>query len=246
MACKVCGCESTIRAHLIPKCFVNEVKTEKNQSGIIIDRNGKEYKRTPSGTFDSNLICAKCDSGLGTYENHVYDILKEIRSGKPPVGSVCRSNRMNQDLFIRFATGICWKFANTEPRLGKITVQSYESVLKNVAFHSESIPINLDLYCSFMRFPDCDVYWYQHPYTTRINGVNCIRFSVGSVIFILQVDRRCLVSRKQAEILSFRKAAQSHIPVIEYSAFEDWDQFRSSYSKSGSAKFFSSFKKIQT
>jgi hypothetical protein len=73
---------------------------------------------------------------------------------------------------------------------GRISIGPYASVLAAIALRNAAIPSSLDVAMIRLIELDGDVYFYRTPLPDRQDGVNVIRFCVGSFLFFLKIDKR--------------------------------------------------------
>ena len=190
MPCLNCGELKTIEAHLIPKAFVSEVKFGNGEQHLIL-HHGKDAQRVSNtGVYDQDILCGPCDARLGQYEGYAFKLLKQLRARNLPVGATGRIDPVDGDGLVRFAAGIAWKYAKTKPEFGRISIEPYADLLRNVSLQNQAIPASVDLTMFRLIELDGDVYHYRTPIPDRQNGVNFVRFSVGGFIFFLKIDKR--------------------------------------------------------
>ena len=189
MPCLICGEPKTIEAHLIPKAFVAEVKTERGEQHLILHKGDKRPRVSNTGVYDSGILCGPCDSILGGHEDYVLGLLRKLRKAQVPLGGIIGVDPIDGDRVVRFAAGIAWKYAVTmQP--GRIDVGPYVGVLADVALRGRSIPASVDVAMLRIVELDGDVYFYRTPMPDRKDDANVVRFTVGSFIFFLKIDRR--------------------------------------------------------
>lgn len=189
MPCLVCGEPKTIEAHLIPKAFVAEVKTEPGEQHLLLHKGDKRPRVSNTGVYDRGILCGPCDSILGGHEDYALELLRELRKANAPPGGIIGVNPIDGDRMVRFAAGIAWKYAvTTQP--GRIGIGPYVDVLADVALRGMSIPTSVDVAMLRIVELDGDVYVYRTPMPDRKDDANVVRFTVGSFIFFLKIDRR--------------------------------------------------------
>lgn len=123
--CRVCSAKSTIRAHLIPQAFAREVRDGDKHLALTAGAS-LNFRPTQNGLFDATLLCAKCDNKLGTYEKYCFETLGSIR--KASFGKINQHvaiSPVEPHRLIRFAAGLCWKYANTKAAYGRIDIGPY-------------------------------------------------------------------------------------------------------------------------
>jgi hypothetical protein len=185
-----CGAPKTIQAHLIPKAFVMEVKGGRGEQHLIIHQGASPPKVSNTGVYDKAILCGPCDNVLGRYEKYAHSILGQLRRGQLEPGRVVTVEPLDGDRLVRFAAGIAWKYAVTTKERGRIDIGPYPEILRSVAWGEQPIPDTIDLAMFRIIEFDGDVYFYRTPMPDRQDGVNIVRFAVGSFVFFLKIDRR--------------------------------------------------------
>lgn len=80
--CKFCGeTKPLIKAHIIPKCFQDAVKDDRNEM-LILRTFNQSIVKTQDFLFDKALLCQECDNSFSHDENYTATLLSQIRSGK--------------------------------------------------------------------------------------------------------------------------------------------------------------------
>ena len=189
MPCLSCGAPNTIDAHLIPKAFVAEVKVDPGERHLILHGGKTSPIRSHTGIYDRDILCGTCDALLGDHEGYAVELLRECRAAEGPPRGIITFEPIDGDRLIRFAAGIAWKYAVTG-QAGRIDIGPYVGVLADVALRRAAIPDTLDLAMMRIVELDGDVYFYRTPMPDRKEGVNMVRFTVGSFLIFLKIDKR--------------------------------------------------------
>jgi len=219
MPCLNCGSSPTIDAHLIPRSFALEVTDERGEQHAIAFQHSPIFRKSNTGLYDTAILCAPCDQILGQNEKYVLEFLRAARLEPANHHSVCHRSG-DGDKFVRFAAGIAWKFSVTRPEYGRIGVGPYASALADAAFGKAAIAANIDLIVFRLLTGNNSVPFYRLPRTDRQEGINFVRFCVGSFLFLLKIDRRTTGSPpfnrwlKGVSIISYECLAAS--------LFEEW------------------------
>lgn len=221
MPCLVCRSTNTVRAHLIPRCFVKQVVSEPGEKHIFAHSDSDSHKISNNGFYDTEILCGKCDSWIGRYENDAYNVLNAIRQTKQPAHSVLRQYPIDGDGFVRFASGIAWKFAATKPEFGKIKVGRYMDVLRRISFFEEEIPREIDVFAVFLQDGSSDVYFYRAPMTVRLSGINFVRFSAGGFVIFLKIDQR--TPRFPVSDRWLKGKSKADFEIAPADSFEEWN-----------------------
>ena len=101
MACIHCGASKTIDAHLIPKAFVMEVKSNRNEQHLLLHKGAPGPKVSNTGVYDTEILCGPCDNLLGRYEAHVFELLKSCRKHRFEPGKVVTIRDLDGDMLVR-------------------------------------------------------------------------------------------------------------------------------------------------
>jgi len=236
MACLSCGAPNTIEAHLIPKAFVAEVKSEKGEQHLILHDGVDGRTVSNTGVYDRAMLCGDCDSHLGGHEGYAIELLRKARNYKAEARAIVSIDPIDGNRLVRFAAGIAWKYAVTS-RPGRIDIGPYTGILGDVALRDTSIPPSIDVAMMRIVELDGDVYFYRTPMPDRKEGVNVVRFTVGSFLFFLKIDQRRNGSLLPAECWLRGRTTGSFV-VIPSELTEEGRLHRSLASSRPSRSFF--------
>lgn len=76
MICKLCGEDKNlIKAHIIPEGFFRPLRYGSIVPEIHSNTNGVFPKRSPSGIYDKNILCEKCDKYIGSWDGYAHQLL---------------------------------------------------------------------------------------------------------------------------------------------------------------------------
>jgi len=237
MSCLVCGTETTCNAHLIPQAFTKEVISKAGEKHVLIHAKESHYKTTNTGVYDNKILCALCDGIIGKYEGIVYSSLCKIRGSKPRINSIFELKSIDGDVFIRFASGIAWKYSVTKKSNGQIDIGPYQSILKAIAFEDAPIPSSVDVMASYMQDGSSDVYFYRTPFLDRQFQVNFVRFSVGGFVFFLKIDKRRGIKEPPPEHW-LKGKVKGKFYIAQADDFEEWTKHRGARNQSRVRKYF--------
>jgi len=173
----------------MPKAFVSEVKTDPGEQHLLLHVSGARPIMSHTGLYDRDILCGECDSILGAHEGYAIKLLREARMAKVLAGGIVTIEPIDGDRIVRFAAGIAWKYAmTTQP--GRIDIGPYAEILGAVALRNGPIPQSIDVAMLRIVELDGDVYFYRTPMPDRKEGANVVRFTVGSFLFFLKIDKR--------------------------------------------------------
>jgi hypothetical protein len=167
-----------------------EVKVDRGEQHLIVHKGNPRPKVSHTGIYDRNILCGECDNKLGRYESYAFDLFRKIRMQKISGGKVVSMDGVDGDVLVRFAAGIAWKYAVTNPNKGRIDIGPYEDILRMVALSGEQIPHSVDVTIGRIVELDGEVYYYRTPMPDRKEGVNVVRFCLGGFLILLKIDKR--------------------------------------------------------
>lgn len=167
-----------------------EVKGDRGEQHLIVHQGVDRPKVSNTGVYDMQILCGPCDNVLGRHEQYAHSILGQLRGHQHEPGKVVTVDPLDGDRLVRFAAGIAWKYAVTTKERGRIDIGPYPEMLKSVAWGEQSIPDAVDLAMIQLIEFDGDAYFYRMPIPDRQDGVNIVRFTVGSFVFFLKIDKR--------------------------------------------------------
>jgi hypothetical protein len=76
MLCKLCGLEKPhIEAHIVAKCLLKPLFSNAGLLRSISKDVSAHPKRLPTGVYDTNILCADCDSSFGPWEEYTAGLL---------------------------------------------------------------------------------------------------------------------------------------------------------------------------
>lgn len=237
MSCLSCGASKTIDAHLIPKAFVTEVKSDSGEQHLILHPGRERPVVSNTGVYDRDLLCGDCDSLLGAHEGYVIEALRRFRAIDASPGQIVPVDPIDGDRIVRFAAGIVWKYASTTRDRGRVEVGPYADRLADVALRDGPIPASIDVAMIRLVELDGDVYFYRAPVPDRKEGANMIRFTVGSFLFFLKIDQRLNGSILPAECW-LRGRTRGAFLAAPADMFEEGRMHRSLGSSAPARRFF--------
>lgn len=76
MICKLCEQDrKLIKAHILPKSFYKPL-IEDSEPPKVYSSDPEEYpRRSRTGIYDKNILCAECDGKIGVWDDYAHDLL---------------------------------------------------------------------------------------------------------------------------------------------------------------------------
>jgi hypothetical protein len=194
--CKLClGDKELIRAHIIPESLYAPLigsgtpRTYSTEAGSF-------PKRYQSGIYDREILCAECDNRIGDWDNYAQAVLLAPlkRYGEPTELKLRESFTMPEPDYNRlklFFISLLWRADQSLHQffqlvdLGPWRKRAREMILNADPGEPNEFAVLLVRY----EHPLAAGTIYQ-PEPTRPDGLNCYRFSLGSYVAMIKVDRR--------------------------------------------------------
>lgn len=172
----------------MPQAFTKEVRVG-NEHAFV---QGNNFRRTKLGLFDSEILCGRCDHKIGRFEGHAFKSLTKARKSAPHLYGFSEVEQFDGNQFLRFCSGLLWKYSVTKEEFGRIDLGSYQEILRQIAFNGADIPESIDAFLILLkRFPsDTKVISYRAPLPILLEGLDFIRFWVGGFVVFVKLDER--------------------------------------------------------
>ena len=82
--CRFCANDRPlIDAHIIPRGFYPSPTEEGGAARLVSNTAGTWPKRSPTGVYDQNILCAECDGYLGKFDQHALERLLNTQARTP-------------------------------------------------------------------------------------------------------------------------------------------------------------------
>lgn len=195
-----CGCgedKSLIEAHIVPKAFCKRL-SKPNEAAKLVSL-GEYAKRSPTGYYDPNILCNKCDGQLGAYDDYAFSFLHGSIGGKRTVfepivelGQLVgmRVQEFDFKLLRLFILSVLWRASISEKdfcsgtKLGK----DERNHLRDIVLYDA--PIGDDeypFYCGKIILNGKGGLIHT-PYLQIEDGVRFYNFCTGEFFFLVKVD----------------------------------------------------------
>lgn len=158
-----------------------------------VTREPDRFSYTQSGLYEQNILCAACDSKLGSMENVAAQAFRKIRkTAKTLSFGEYLLNGVTGDSILRFVCGVLWKYSVASQENGRIELGRYKDILRDVAFSSINVPPEVDALLLRLKRgqSDDEVFAYRAPKPDRKEGVNGYRILVGGMFIFAKLDRQ--------------------------------------------------------
>lgn len=195
MACKFCDQNSKlIKSHIIPEAFFRRLRDESLPPKLFSE--DQHPKRVPIGIYDEKILCQKCDSYFGTFDNYAQKILTpnlekfvKIIDGERVTAHILTT--FNYKLLKLFFISILWRASISESTFyRRIKLGPLESQAKNMLQLSN--PGTVDEFGVILCHFDHELSRFiLDPHTDRFSGgIWYNRFYLGNFVAHIKTDSR--------------------------------------------------------
>jgi hypothetical protein len=131
--CRGCGGTGTVRAHLIPRSFVHDLKGA--QKHIYVgwaERKGRKVSQ--SGLIDEDILCGKCDGHLGQYDAFAIEFCRNFDAEmQTPAPNIFRISPADTEKAVKFFASVVWRYSiSTLPEAAEVNLGSFEDTFKDI------------------------------------------------------------------------------------------------------------------
>lgn len=133
--CRYCNKrEASVRAHIIPRSFFVAHQEESGPAQIISTARDHYPKRSPIGEYDSNILCAECESTFSEYDDYGYRFFhdrEEIETLYPGTeGEAYRLPSVDYAKLKLFLLSVLWRASVSERDFyNRVSLGPYEKVI---------------------------------------------------------------------------------------------------------------------
>ncbi len=195
-ACRSCGSDKLIRAHIIPASF--------GRLAIGEGKFLKQISRQPrkplnSGIWDSEILCHSCDQLLNRYDKYGIEFCRSFEKQYVDIGDgMFEVREVDTALLVKFIMSILWRASITErAEFSAVQLGSYEEKFQKALFKKDDQENHFLSEVIFLRYfsPKISVnQFYTMPMYAMIEGVNWYVSSLGGFRVLAKVDKRKMPS----------------------------------------------------
>jgi len=195
-----CGCgeaKPLIEAHIIPKAFCKRL-SKLNAAAKLVTPNAY-VRRSPTGYYDSNILCGECDGKLGVFDDYAFSLVQgAIRGKKTIFEPVHEQGRLvahsvadfDFDKLRLFVLSVLWRASISEDEFcsGAVLNDKEKNCLRDIVLYGA--PISDDeypFYCGRIILNGRG--GLIHPPHPQISeDVQFYNFCTGEFFFLVKVD----------------------------------------------------------
>lgn len=195
MKCHLClEHRNLIKAHIIPESFFLPLKSGKRVPEIHSNIEGQYPKKTPTGIYDTSILCSKCDNAIGVWDNYAQQLLLKdfgehlaVYHGSRKVAY--RIDAFDYEKLKLFFISLLWRASISSQYFYKrVSLGPYERVLREMILKNdpgapEDFPIVI------AKFSDPIVTGMLDPHKDNFEGINFYRFYMTGFVIYIKVDK---------------------------------------------------------
>lgn len=191
--CRFCSNDrKLIDAHIIPRGFWPS-PTQAGTPRLISSSASTWPRRSPTGVYDQNILCADCDGYLGRFDQHSLDCLLNTQAKTPIFVGGTKPHGFRYDdadatLVELFAASVAWRASATSHEFFKaVDLGPYNDRILTFlkSCRPEDSPIKM-----FMAEFDNPGPPFLNPHYLRMSGAKFLLIYASRFIFYLKLDKR--------------------------------------------------------
>jgi hypothetical protein len=191
--CKFCRSRpADVDSHIIPRSFVLE-RSVLGAPNFLLSNKLRRKKRTPTGVYDSNLVCAICEATFGNYDTYGHRFFHREQMEPVYVDGelfMYQHNTANVTKLKLFFLTILWRAsASAIAECRAVNLSRWEPDLRQMIKTGDCgvvdrFPVVLE------KFDNPTVTPLVYPYVTNIAGVLCYKMELGGCAAVVAIQGR--------------------------------------------------------
>jgi hypothetical protein len=190
MACRQCGEEKTIRAHVLPRAIGLLARGQATDLNQIAEDSGRPSK---TGPWDPDILCASHDGWLGAYDRYAVEFLVEHQHrdfGR--VGTNFAIENVDTDKLVRFTMAVAWRASiSRRTEFQFIRLGPYEERFRLALFDPKPLPAGL-IEMVMIRYRSERMPLHQlieMPFQRKMDGAHFFTFNIVGWCFLAKIGR---------------------------------------------------------
>jgi hypothetical protein len=220
--CQLCGKHTKlIKAHVIPASFLKPLRGDNQLPRIFSSEPGVFPRRSHSGVYEEDLLCADCDAEVGIWDNYAYQTLVKPFEGtgeKPPLDALdnLTLTKFDYDRLKLFFISLIWRAdRSTHDFFSAVDLgrrwrsRARQMILRKDPGKPDEFGVNLVRHEHRLARKTL-----HSPKRARHNGINFYILSLGSFAAMIRVDSRPFDPIMQPFLL--RRDHPLVVPIFPY------------------------------
>lgn len=188
MPCLICGEESTVRSHIIPKAVTRDLRRGFPHA-IQGSSNFDGIKKTPGGAFSDDILCGLHEGSTSRFDTYGVAFLRRAKEAFDAFGpDTFWVENPEPETLSRFVAAVIWREVHT---FSSQDLGPYEAMIRQHVFDGGqgSWPI-LVWRDNFYLENKSAIEFNTHPYRTKFNDRNAWMFTALGFSFVAISDKR--------------------------------------------------------
>ena len=187
---------------------------------VYSTEDGAFPKRAPIGIYDPGILCASCDNRIGDWDNYAQSVLLTPLEdyGNPAILKKQESFSIPAPDYARlklFFIALLWRAdQSTHEFFDLVDLGPWREKARTMLLRTDpGEPNKFGVLLVRYEHPLAAGTFY-HPRPIRSEGVNCYRFSLGSYVAMIKVDRRPFDDSR--ELFLLRSGGDLRVGLFDY------------------------------
>jgi hypothetical protein len=192
-ACRFCRKDAKlIKAHVIPEAFLALPSGEDGPAKILSPKPGIFPKKTLTGIYDNEILCATCDGELGKLDQHaVESILRAPKVTDMRTGDQTLARQYpdaDAELIGRFIASVLWRASiSGHYFFSRVTLGPYEAIIRAILVGDAQEDGRVQTLLAEFDKKDASI---LNPHQTRTDGVRFWVIYANRFILYTKTDRQ--------------------------------------------------------
>ncbi|WP_165322324.1 hypothetical protein [Rhizorhabdus phycosphaerae] len=228
--CAAPGCEETAlcNAHIIPRGFARRLSRPGGHN-LAIRPEGSKPAKQPLGAFDSQILCALCDSKLGVFDQYAIRFCGGLdATGDARTGTIFQHEQFDGDTFTLAVLAILWRASiSKREEFTHITLGPYAASATHVLFENAKLTDLRAFQVVLMRYASSthDARKIIFPIQRiRSGALNAFTLGIGGFMVIAKLDQRSFDPQLRPYIIN--GATRLVAPHIKFEETAEYSFFR--------------------
>ncbi|OGL32411.1 hypothetical protein A3E76_02600 [Candidatus Saccharibacteria bacterium RIFCSPHIGHO2_12_FULL_44_22] len=179
MNCRLCTVpideSNRCEAHVLPRGLLKAMSPEEFGTLLIVGTDMGKKKRAPTGSYDQDILCRKCDNKLGVYDNYALNFINTSKLVDHPTGVGWTISNVDHKKLKLFCMSYLWRASITERKEfnGVSLGNKHEERIRQLLLAGDAGSPD-DYTVTFAKFNSLDdsAAGVLFPALTRIKGLN--------------------------------------------------------------------------
>lgn len=189
--CIVCGGGPTVKAHLLPRALVLEIRAD---SPHVVEGSRFRDGYTPrqNGPWDDELLCLAHEKASGRGDKYAIELIRNFaRDSTPGEGGSHLMPNPKPELLSHFVHATVWKtVVSNHGRQAGVSLGPYEPLIRSIVFDGNDAHLPFMVSRNVFRLAGEDLRVGVLPHPQKLADRRTWLFAIGGLQFFLKTDQR--------------------------------------------------------